>query len=66
MSDIVAPLHTDTSHPCVHGCGTRYVVTRRVDGGLELRYAPCELERCRECTRTDMELELDWSEGGGG
>jgi len=34
-------------------CGTRYVVTRRTDGGLWLRYTSREVERCGESTRTD-------------
>ena len=50
---IVVPKHTSIAHPCVHGCGTRYVVTRRTDGGLWLQYTSREVERCGECTRTD-------------
>ena len=50
---IVVPKHTSTAHPHVHGCGTRYVVTRRTDGGLWLQYTSREVERCGECTRTD-------------
>jgi hypothetical protein len=42
----------DTTKSCVGRCGTRYVVTRRLDGAVELRYSPRDEELCDECRNT--------------
>ena len=41
-----------SSQDCCGQCGTRYVVTKRIDGSLELRYSPQEIQRCEKCANT--------------
>jgi hypothetical protein len=43
----------DTTVVCCGRCRTRYCVTSRISGTVELRYTPRELETCEECSRTD-------------
>jgi len=58
-----APLLSSTK-TCCGQCGTRYVVTRRTDGSVELRYTPQEQQRCEECGRTDKAEEMNNADSG--